>query len=65
MNATQPIERETDRPGVSHIHFCIVSLIASPCGIMVGYERDALMFKEYGGMRFDYCPLCGKRNGGA
>jgi hypothetical protein len=59
MNATQPIERESN---VSHLHLCIVSLIQSPVGILVGYERDARMFAEYGGMRFNFCPICGRKN---
>ncbi len=50
------------KPKEEHDHTHIVGIIASPCGLQVGYERDTKLFAEYGGMKFDYCPICGRKN---
>lgn len=42
-----------------HLH--IVCIITAPRGLLIGYEHDKFLFAEYGGMRFDYCPLCGRK----
>ena len=43
-------------------HRCIIGVIASPEGLMIGYKGDERLMREYGGMEFEYCPICGWAN---
>ena len=45
-------------------HRHIIGIIASPTGLMVGYQGDERLMKVYGGMEFEYCPICGWANHG-
>ena len=44
-------------------HRCIIGVIASPEGLMIGYAGDERLMREYGGMEFPYCPMCTQPNG--
>ena len=43
-------------------HKHVIGVIASPAGLMLAYRRDEGLMREYGGMDFPYCPICGKPN---
>ena len=43
-------------------HRHIIGIIASPTGLMVAYQGDERLMKVYGGMEFEYCPICGWAN---
>ena len=43
-------------------HRCIIGVIASPEGLMIGYQGDERLMSTYGGMEFEYCPICGQPN---
>ena len=43
-------------------HRHIIGIIASPTCLMVAYQGDERLMKVYGGMKFEYCPICGWAN---